>query len=424
MAKRKVKILMLGFDDNNLLGHVYETYKSLPEDFEKKLVVLRHLNGGNLYSKFKTNSFLGRFSYKLYIKFNGLKRFLQTRSRRFVDNNKLEYCFAGNEFGGISAKKILDECKEFKPDIISIHWVANFITSKTIRDLYELTNAQLCFFFVDEAHLTGGCHYPVECEKYKNGCHECPALIKGKQQVAEIQMRLKNIYLSNLPKIVVGSPYDCRKAKDSSIFREATFYPYVEVPRVVIKPLEEARKYFCLSKNEFVIMLGAASLNDKRKGLKYSVQAIKKFAKMHPDVCILAPGCNGLVLQKALNGIKVVNPGYIDINKLFMAFCASNCFLSTTIADSGPMMVNYSIATGTPVVSFNLGIAQDLVLHKQTGYTAKYKDVDDLFDGIEFIYKSDQSVLRQNCKSLMKHFSDMPKWYELLYSDYIANILH
>lgn len=423
MGQKRLKILMLGFNDNKLLGHVYSIYQSLPECYDKKLIVLQQINGRNLYSKFKTDSYFGKKFFLLYNKLNGLKRLLYTRSKLYVDADKLEYCFVDNEFGGMSAKRILSECKGFNPDIISIHWVANFITSKTIKKLYEFTGAKLCFFFVDEAHMTGGCHYPVDCNGYKNGCHDCPALAKRKD-IAQIQMQIRTKNLSGIPKIVMGSPYDCRKAKSSIIFQNAIFYPFIEIPKVNISPSDKSREHFGFSDGEFVIMIGAASLSDVRKGLKYSLQAIRKFVNTYPNVCILVPGHNSVALQETLAGIKVVSPGYIDIDELFMAFCASNCFLSTTIADSGPMMVNYSIATGTPVVSFDLGIAQDLVIHKRTGYIAKYKDVSDLVNGLDYIFHSDQSIMRQNCLDLIAELDKKPKWYEKFYSDFLSGELN
>lgn len=65
------------------------------------------------------------------------------------------------------------------------------------------------------------------------------------------------------------------------------------------------------------------------------------------------------------SNVNIIMPGFLSENELFEVYCAADVFMSTTIADSGPMMVNYSIACGTPVVSFPIGVAQDLVMHKK-----------------------------------------------------------
>ena len=100
-----------------------------------------------------------------------------------------------------------------------------------------------------------------------------------------------------------------------------------------------------------------------------------------------------------------------------MAFCASDCFLSTTIADSGPMMVNFSIALGVPVVSFSIGVAQDIVLHKETGYIAEYMNSDDVANGIRYLSQlpeSEKSVMMYNCKKVIDKWQKSSTCFEKL----------
>jgi glycosyltransferase involved in cell wall biosynthesis len=46
------------------------------------------------------------------------------------------------------------------------------------------------------------------------------------------------------------------------------------------------------------------------------------------------------------------------------------------------MMINESIMCGTPVVSFDMGVAADLVHSRKTGYRAELKNSADLARGI------------------------------------------
>jgi glycosyltransferase involved in cell wall biosynthesis len=50
-------------------------------------------------------------------------------------------------------------------------------------------------------------------------------------------------------------------------------------------------------------------------------------------------------------------------------------------------MINESIMCGTPVVSFRMGVAEDLIINGETGYIVKLKNIRDLANGIDEDYK-------------------------------------
>jgi len=98
---------------------------------------------------------------------------------------------------------------------------------------------------------------------------------------------------------------------------------------------------------------------------------------------------------------------YFDILKegeeLALAYQAADVFVCSSVEDSGPMMVNESIMCGTPVVSFDIGVALDLVFTGKTGYRAKLKDSLDLSLGIKFILELTEKKaqeIRNNCRNL------------------------
>ena len=419
--KKKLKILMLGSDDNRLQGHVYSAFERMPDSYDKRLVIFDSHYHDTQRSFVDSTTFWGKVKRKFYRKWQSVRKIWSTGVFAKIDLNKQEYCFYGNEFTSITARSILKKCKGFVPDIISIHWVAGFISSKVIKDLHCLTDAKIVFVFVDEAHMTGGCHYPVDCKGYLDGCYNCPALGKGKE-LAAIQMCCKQENLKDILKFIIGSPYDCRLAVASPLFKDSKAFSGITIPKMPSVDCLEARRMFGISDTEFVIMIGANSLTDVRKGIIYSMQSIKKFASCHYDICVLALGKRENVDALDVGNARIITPGFVDFDKLCVAFAASDCFLSTTVADSGPMMVNFSIAMNTPVVSFDIGIAQDLVLHKKTGYIARYKDVDDVANGIEFLYNSGKDSMKKECDTLITNLcKTMVPPFEALY-DYMINI--
>lgn len=398
---------MLGTHDSKLAGHIQYEYLNMPNHTEAHMITLKGLYGNASHCFFSEKlSFweklkLLRFSGHYFKFWHILYLLIKHRICPIINKQHLEYCFLDLEFVPYTAKDILKKCpKGFVPDLITIHWSSKFITSKIVRELYETTHASIAYIFVDEAPMTGGCHYPVDCKNYLNGCNNCPALSRGKR-LAAIQMKCKEDNLKEIPIYICGTPYDMRLAKNTNLFRDAVVIPSISHPSVTITDRTTARKELGLNNNSFVVMIGAAQLDDIRKGIIYTIKAINLVVEQIPDLVVLVVGSKNSNLSKRLKGVKVRELGYVDLDKLFLAFSAANCFLSTTIADSGPMMVNYSIAIGTPVISFPIGVAEDLVIHKKTGYLAEYKNVNDLKDGILLLSAmnmEDQKRMSKNCK--------------------------
>ncbi len=413
---------MLGSHDSKANGQIQSDYLKMPPNVEAHMVTFESLYGNPQYC-FRLSKHI-KPSFSLLInRIRYSKRLLKWKYQLYCffhfgciakkNKKESEHCFYGREFGAFSAKKILKKCPTgFIPDIISIHWSSGFVSSKTIKDLHEITGAKIVFCFVDEAHMTGGCHYPVECTNYLNNCQDCPALRKGKI-IANKQFEAKKKNLFNLPLYISGTPYDMRLAKKVVFFRDAITIPTVECPSVTITSKNIAREYFHISKNNFVVFVGSTNIKSSRKGFQFTIQTLNIIKKTIPELLVLFAGKSNDSLKNYFPDINILNIGFVNLDTLYKAFCASDCFLNSTIADSGPMMVNYSFASGTPVVSFPVGIAMDLIVHKKTGYIADYKNSTNLANGIIYLHslsQEDRIQMSKECIKKIKHESQYGGW--------------
>lgn len=418
----KTKILFLGYHDSNFAGHTYSVYNSLKNDTDAVVVTCiglsgkaNHcfwpLNGKGLTIWEKMRYF--RFSKIFYFFWVYLYSIFRIGCFPVIDKHHPEYNFVGFEFLPYTAKDILKKCPQgFLPDIIWIGWSSRFISSKIIYDLFQLTKAKIVFSFVDEAPMTGGCHYPNECRGYLGGCKSCPALARGKKLAAE-QIRVKEKYLKDIPMCLIGTPYDMRLAKKTEIFKHAICFPSISKPNVTITPQKDAREALGIPNEKFVVLIGATNIESVRKGFIYTKDSINIANKEIEDLFLLVIGPTNKGFRAKFPNVEMKELGFVDTKKMVMAYCAADCFLNTTIADSGPQMVNYSIATGTPVVSFSMGIAQDLVLHRQTGYIANFKDSEDLAKGILFIHgltREKKESMGAECIRVIKEKSSLGGW--------------
>lgn len=402
----KTRVLLLGAHDSKMAGHVQNTYDQIKDKTDAVMVTLYGYYGkashcfwplkGKGLSLWEKIVFF-KYSKVFYFAWVYLYSLFRLRCLPIVDKKHPEYSFVGFEFLPYNVNDIIKKCPEgFVPDIIVIYWPSRFISSKMIHDLYQQTKAKIVYSFVDEAPMTGGCHYPMDCKGYLSGCRECPALLHGKKLASE-QLKYKEYWLKDVPMHIIGSPYDMRLAKKTNIFINSNAIPGVGLPKVVITSRKEARNSLNIPENKFVVMIGATSIESVRKGFVYTMESINTVKTRINNLLLLVIGKTNTGFKENFPNVDVLELGFVDTNKMMTAYSASDCFLSTTIADSGPQMVNYSIASGTPVVSFSMGIAQDLVLHKETGYIAKFKDSKDLAEGIYYIYSLDSGSYSKMC---------------------------
>lgn len=89
---------------------------------------------------------------------------------------KKNYAFSyNNNYRGLSFKEI-KQAIPFKPDIIFLHWIADFILPEHIVAAADHYQCHIIWRYNDWAPLTGGCHYICGCENYKDSCGHCPAI--------------------------------------------------------------------------------------------------------------------------------------------------------------------------------------------------------------------------------------------------------
>lgn len=396
----KKKILLLATNDSHLGGHAWSTIKDYDKNrFEVSLVTLY-----SLYND-KTHAII--HNYYIYRIIDILIRVISNILFFHKINPKFsisKYCYYRIVSFPITAKSILKKYNNGNPDVIILYWHDGFITPTIIRELYDLTKAHIVFKFTDEFPLGGGCHYPCDCEGYKYLCEKCPALIY-KKEIASKTLKKKLEELHSIPKIVFAPTAGINQAKMSSLFKENTRYyreyKGVEIPEMSKK---ECLSYFNLDGSQYIIMFGATYIDEERKGVKYLLEALEIVSKnINQEIIALIPG-NLNWKFKDFSNITFKYLGLLSFENLCKAFIASNLYLSPSIADSGPMMVRYSIACGTPVVAFPIGYAIDYIVHEKTGYLSKYQDSIDFANGIMFFYnnRSMQNTFRENCLCLNK----------------------
>lgn len=306
-----------------------------------------------------------------------------------------------------------------KPDIILVLFAKKLANSKNIHQLQKRTNARVFWLMYDMAPFTGGCHYAWECSGYQNECGKCPGL-RSEDPVdlsyRNLQYKKKQLDKTQL-EVIAASEWQYRQALSSSLFKGKTIHKiFLPIDPEIFKPAEKtiARKKFNLTGDRKVIFFGAVDISHLRKGpdhLIKSLALLKEMVKATPlekEILLLVAG-RGV---KELSGhfpFEYLDLGILDNTfGIASAYQASDLFLCPSVEDSGPSMINQSIMAGTPVVSFGMGVAMDLVINGQTGYRAVLKDSHDLAKGmLEILSLSDDEAKKysDNCRTLGLKYS-------------------
>lgn len=303
------------------------------------------------------------------------------------------------------------------PDYIFVHWVSGFANAKYIRDLQKLTGAKVFFVMLDEAILSGGCHYCWKCDGISNGCKNC-SMTTSRSLKFHIRWNYlyKMFYLPKERNVIVCSKYDEEKLLRSQLWKNANVFKiYVKIDEQLFRPTPDKfslRKKYNLPQDKKIIFFGCTYLSEERKGMTFLVKALNKI-NADNVICLIA-GRGDFPQTK----IESVNVGHLAIKELADCFRLADCYVCSSLEDSGPQMVNMALMSGCPTVSFTTGVALDFVKTGETGYLAKWGDIDDLARGMDYIIELSKEKIERmskNCREIaLQNFSSntRPPFYD------------
>lgn len=319
------------------------------------------------------------------------------RARRFVSRawfrltSRRPYLFQNQRLSLAAGSDLVARVIAFRPDLIVIHYLSNFLSFADVRQLQSATGARIAWNLLDMGLITGGCHYSWGCEGYQRGCGECPALpLRPGDDASARTLREKGAAVATMDQVVTaGSGTLHRQAQASALFRTAD----IRTVLIGIDPDEfpwiersEARTRLAVRHDRQVLFFGAQKLGDARKGMRLLLDALPKLKAGLPSdrplpLLLVAGDAAGLPGLDD-TGFPVQRLGYLDRERLALAYAAADFFLCPSVEDSGPMMVNESLMAGTPVVAFRIGVVPDLIEDGVHGIIAVSKSADSLSDAL------------------------------------------
>ncbi|MGC1310059.1 MAG: glycosyltransferase family 4 protein [Phormidesmis sp.] len=256
--------------------------------------------------------------------------------------------------------------------------------------LPQLTNAKPAVWTLhDMWSFTGHCAYSYECDRWQTGCGKCPALREEpmvQRDATHLEWKLKDwVYNRSKLTIVAPSLWLTQQAQQSLLSRFDIHHIPYGIDTQLYQPLDpqECRHVLGIPPGKRVLMFGAQSLSNARKGGDLLFKALMALPPaIKADTLLLTFGSGGNHELKTL-GMETISLGYVSSDRIkAILYSAADAFVFPTRADNLPLVLQESIACGTPMVSFRVGGVPDMVRPGITGLLAKPADADDLSEKI------------------------------------------
>lgn len=298
-------------------------------------------------------------------------------------------------------------------DIIMFHWVAGVVNFSDLPPV--LKNKPIVWRFSDFSPFTGGCHYSRGCNAYRNKCGACPQLgSTNEQDASRIGWLMKrNAYSQMNITCVAPSKWAQQHAFQSSLLG-ATDIQHIPncVPLGIYTPSSSAglKKRLGIDPDHRVLIFGAASLKNPRKGFVYILEALKQLHECgERNFSLVSFGTTppGIVEETPYPWYAL--PHLSSDIAVAEALGIADGFLLTPEEENFPSIALESLAVGTPVVGFATGGIPEIVQDGVSGFLSPPCDVAALTANIRRLLRLDAvqlTAMRENCRKRAEHYSE------------------
>ncbi len=304
------------------------------------------------------------------------------------------------------------------PDLVNLHYVNCGLFS--IKDI-GLLKKPIVWTLHDSWAFTGGCHLPLNCDRFKESCGNCPVLNMGKEKdLSRMVWQLKHDNWKDLDLTIVSpSKWLGECAKASSLFnsfRVETISNPLDTD--VFKKIDraEAKEKLGLDSEKRYILFGAVnSVRDKNKGFDFLKEALGKM-KMKGVELLIFGSKKGEKLDVA---IPVRSLGFVEKEEdLARMYSAADLTVIPSISENQPNIAIESLSCGTPICGFDIKGLREIVLDEKLGSLAKPYKAKDLKDKIEelLLRETDRDFLSKYVQQNFNSFK-IGKEYKDLFED-------
>jgi glycosyltransferase involved in cell wall biosynthesis len=356
-------------------GQKENQYSILPEPFTDRLLRLK-----------KKYPFLSIFQSLAKIIFR-----TPEKKMSFVENNGYRIPHFDETKPPVDDTTLSSALPNNKYDFIQVFATERMLTTLSFVTIYKKYQVPLLITCMDMLHFTGGCYFFGNCERYSVGCGKCLVLDSDDEndQTHTNFLCKKNVY-QKIQYAILCNLHQKKFALNCKLFNpDNIFTNSIIIDEDKFKPNDETicRKHLGIPPNKkFVILSRYQKGLGRSKGYDHLVNIINTYAanatrqELDSSVLVLI-GSKDEQFARQFK-IDTLCLGTLDLDNLIKSYSAASVFISTSIDDAGPSMVNQSMMCGTPVVTFSIGTALEVTREGENGYMAENFNDNDFVDKI------------------------------------------
>ena len=284
-----------------------------------------------------------------------------------------------------------------KADIIHLHWInQGMLSLKGIQKILQ-SGKPVVWTLHDMWPCTGICHHARDCKGFHHECGQCWLLTSsdGKDLSNNVFLKKQQVYGKGRMHLVTVSRWLQQQVKLSALTRElpSTIIPNtLSLQKFCIVDKAEARRQLGLPADKYIILFGAARIDDPFKGFPTLLKAIGHLIERgyyRKDDLHLAFFGRIKNPDEVLPHIPIgyTDLGWVDDSSLLSAiYSAADTTVCASLYETFGQTLIEAQACGCLPVSFGNSGQADIIRHRENGYLAQAYSVEDLADGIRWAF--------------------------------------
>lgn len=310
-----------------------------------------------------------------------------------------------------TTRKLIEQIKEYKPDIIHLHNIHGYYLNMEILFRYLATiDIPIIWLLHDAWPISGHSAYfdldsnnevpKKNTKKYQNLEYPKSYLIdnskKNYLKKKEILTQVKNMT------IITPSNWLAEIVKKSflSIYDVKVINNGIDLSKFKVSPSNFKNNNGLADKK---IILGVASIWDERKGLSYFNQIAQK---LNNEFKVIVVGVDKKRINKLDKNILAIARTE-NVEELAKIYTAADVFLNPTLEDNFPTTNLEALACGTPVITFNTGGSPESIGEK-CGIIVEKGNYTKLLNDIKVLLQYPKSYFYDSCiKQSQKYNKDI-----------------
>ncbi len=309
-------------------------------------------------------------------------RFAAERLQIFLANGFTRHRLFDIDNGGFGAD--ITQLPEFRrADVIHLHWVNQGMLS--LRDVERIVRSgkRVVWTMHDMWPFTGVCHHADACQRWTNGCGNCPLLKRSgpKDLSWRTFARKRRAYAGGDITFVGCSNWLAALARRSPLLdgKQVESIPNpIDTDFFHPGPMLDARRRLGLPEDKLLMLFVAYKVTNPMKGIDYLREAVERMGCDYPGLtkrlALVAVGREASWIADGF-GVPVFATEYVSDSAVMADYYrAADVLVMPTLMDNLPNTIAEAMSCATPVVGFDVGGLPQMIDHGRNGYLARYKD--------------------------------------------------